>query len=61
VLAYKLKWDLFIARARAAIKAGTPKDKLMASIKTDDIGWVVTNLGWINPERLDAFYAEMSK
>jgi len=61
VLAYKKKWDLFIARARAAIKAGVPKDKLMASIKTDDIGWVVTNLGWINPERLDAFYAEMSK
>jgi hypothetical protein len=25
------------------------------------IGWVATNLGWINPERLDAYYAEMSK
>ncbi len=61
VLAYIKKWDTFIARARASIKAGTPKDKLMASIKTDDIGWVVTNLGWINQERLDAFYAEMSK
>lgn len=61
VLAYKHKWDIFIARARASIKAGTPKDKLMASIKTDDLGWTVTNLGWVWPEMLDAFYAEMSK
>ncbi len=61
VIAYKYKWDIFIARARASIKAGTPKDKLMASIKTDDIGWTVTNLGWVWPEMLDAFYAEMSK
>jgi glyoxylase-like metal-dependent hydrolase (beta-lactamase superfamily II) len=61
VIAYKHKWDVFIARARASIKAGTPKDKLMASIKTDDLGWTVTNLGWVWPEMLDAFYAEMSK
>lgn len=33
----------------------------MISIRTDDIGWAVTNLGWINPERPGAFYAEMSK
>ena len=61
VIAYKHKWDIFIARARASIKAGVPKDKLMASIKTDDLGWTVTNLGWVWPEMLDAFYAEMSK
>jgi cyclase len=60
-LAYKKKWETFAERARAAIKAGTPKDKLMASIKTDDLGWNVTTALFTQPARLDPFYAELSR
>ncbi len=60
-LDYAKKWHTFADRARAAIKAGTPKDKLLASIKTDDLGWNVTTGQWTPPARLDPFYAEMSK
>src|ERR1700733_5334061 len=42
VEAYKGKWDTLVARAEEQVKKGTPKDKLLASIKTDDIGWNVT-------------------
>ncbi|THD73165.1 MBL fold metallo-hydrolase [Phenylobacterium sp.] len=60
-LDYAKKWHTFADRARAAVKAGTPKDKLMAAIKTDDLGWNVTTGQWTPPARLDPFYAEMSK
>jgi len=60
-LDYSKKWHTFADRARAAIKAGTPKDKLMASIKTDDLGWNVNTPLFTQPARLDPFYAEMSK
>jgi cyclase len=61
VQAYKGKWDMLVARAEAEVKKGTPKDKLLASIKTDDIGWNVTGAQWTAPARLDPFYAELSK
>jgi glyoxylase-like metal-dependent hydrolase (beta-lactamase superfamily II) len=60
-LEYAKKWHTFADRARAAVKAGTPKDKLMASIKTDDLGWNVNTPLFTQPARLDPFYAEMSK
>ena len=60
-LDYAKKWRTFADRARAAIKAGTPKDKLMAAIKTDDLGWNVNTPLFTQPARLDPFYAEMSK
>ena len=58
--AYKKKWETFIARAQEEAKKGTPKDKLMAAIKTDDIGWNVSGGVWVQPARLDPFYEEMS-
>jgi glyoxylase-like metal-dependent hydrolase (beta-lactamase superfamily II) len=61
VVAYKGKWDMLVARAEEQVKKGTPKDKLLASIKTDDIGWNVTGAQWTPPARLDPFYAELSK
>jgi len=61
VEAYAKKWDTFIERARAEIKAGTPKDQLMAKIRTDDLGWNVTTPNWTQPARLDPFYAELSR
>jgi glyoxylase-like metal-dependent hydrolase (beta-lactamase superfamily II) len=60
-LAYKKKWETFAERARAVVKAGTPKDKMMAAIKTDDLGWTVNTPLWNQPARLDGMYAELSK
>lgn len=61
VQAYKTKWDNLVSRAEAEVKKGTPKDKLLASVKTDDIGWNITGQQWSQPARLDPFYAELSK
>ena len=58
---YRKTWSTFVERARASIKAGTSKDRFLASIKTDDLGWNVTGVQWTPPERLDPLYAEMSK
>ena len=58
---YHQKWITFVQRAQASAKAGTPKDKFLASIKTDDIGWNVTGVQWTPADRLDPLYAEMSK
>ena len=60
-LVYKKKWETFIERARAQVKAGTPKDKLLASIKTDDLGWSIASPNWSAAARLDPFYAELSQ
>jgi len=61
VEAYKTKWDKLVSRAKAEVKKGTPKDKLLASIQTDDIGWNITSPQWTAPARLDPFYEELSK
>lgn len=60
-LDYAKKWHTFADRARAAVKSGTPKDKLIAAIKTDDLGWNINTAQWTAPARLDPFYAELSK
>jgi glyoxylase-like metal-dependent hydrolase (beta-lactamase superfamily II) len=59
-LAYKMKFDTLIARAKELVKAGTPKDQLIAKIKTDDLGWNINNQQWNQPARVDAFYEEMA-
>jgi glyoxylase-like metal-dependent hydrolase (beta-lactamase superfamily II) len=59
--AFKTKLDMVVSRARDLVKNGTPKEELLAKIKTDDIGWNLTGPQWNNPQRLDAFYAELSK
>lgn len=58
---FKTKLDTLISRARAAIKAGTPKEGLIAAIKADEFGWNLNVPNWTQPARLDPFYAEMSK
>lgn len=58
---FKGKLEKVVSRARELVKSGTPKDELLAKIKTDDIGWNLTGPQWNNPQRLDAFYAELSK
>lgn len=54
VQAYKTKFDTVMARARELIKQGVPQDKVLAEIKTDDIGWAP------RVPKADAFYAELS-
>lgn len=59
------KLDVLIDRLRAAIKAGTPRGELLASIKVDDLGpgWSIKDQHdeWSRPARLDGLYAELSK
>jgi cyclase len=60
-LVYKKKWETLVERGRAAAKAGVTKDKILAAIKTDDLGWNITTPLWSAPARLDPFYAELSQ
>jgi glyoxylase-like metal-dependent hydrolase (beta-lactamase superfamily II) len=61
VQAFKNKVDLLIARTKELVQKGTPKDQLMAQIKTDDIGWNVNTPQWTAANRLDPLYDEFSK
>lgn len=56
---FKTNFDTIVARAKELVKAGTPKEQLIAKIKTDDLGWNINNAQWNQPARLDAFYDEM--
>lgn len=60
-LDYKKKWETLVSRAEEQVAKGTPKEMLLASIKTDDIGWNINNGQWQNLQRLDAFYADLQK
>jgi len=53
VQAYKTKIETFVGRAREAVKKGVAKDQLMASIKTDDLGFTP------RVPNVDPFYEEM--
>jgi cyclase len=61
VIEYKKKIDQLISRIRDSINAGVPKDKLIASIKTDDLGWKIGGQFWAPSERVDALVAELSQ
>jgi cyclase len=60
-MTYKGKVDMLVSRAAELVKSGTPKDQLLAKIKTDDLGWNVNTPQWSAPARLDPMYAELSK
>jgi cyclase len=57
VEAYKTKVDTLVSRAKELVKNGTPKEQLMAQLKTEDLGWRMNLTGG----RLDMFYDELSK
>ncbi len=48
----------FLARAEEAVKAGTPKDQLMAKIKVDDLGWTLNPVQWAPGPRVDGLWKE---
>jgi glyoxylase-like metal-dependent hydrolase (beta-lactamase superfamily II) len=56
--AYKKKVDTLAQRFSDLIKAGTPKNEILAKVKTDDLGWNVNTAQWQAPGRLDPLYAE---
>jgi cyclase len=58
--AYKQKVDTLASRFAEAVKAGTPKNELLAKVKTDDLGWNVNTPQWQAPNRLDPLYEEFS-
>jgi len=55
--AFKTRIDTLVSRATMLVKKGVPKNKLMARLKTDDLGWRLSFAG----ERLDRFFAELSR
>jgi glyoxylase-like metal-dependent hydrolase (beta-lactamase superfamily II) len=61
VQAFRDKLNTIVTRGRELVKKGTPKDQLLAQLKTDDLGWNINNQQWGNQQRLDAFYEELSK
>jgi glyoxylase-like metal-dependent hydrolase (beta-lactamase superfamily II) len=60
-LTFRDKARTFAERGRAAVAAGVPKDQLLASIRTDDLGWPLNIPTWTAPERVDALYAELAR
>ena len=60
VVEYKKKIDQLISRVRDALAAGVPKDKLIASIKSDDLGWKLGGQFWAPAPRVDALVDELS-
>jgi glyoxylase-like metal-dependent hydrolase (beta-lactamase superfamily II) len=56
VRVFRGKLQTLLDRARASVKAGTPKDQFVASLKADDL-WTFPANFW-NPMRTDGLYAE---
>jgi glyoxylase-like metal-dependent hydrolase (beta-lactamase superfamily II) len=61
VVEYKKKIDQLISRIRDSIRAGVPEDKLIASIKTDDLGFKLGGQFWAPKPRVEALVAELSQ
>jgi glyoxylase-like metal-dependent hydrolase (beta-lactamase superfamily II) len=61
VVEYKKKIDQLISRIRDSIRAGVPKDKLIASIRTDDLGFKLGGQFWTPAPRVEALYDELSE
>jgi cyclase len=55
--AFRTKIDTLVSRATMLVKKGVREDQLMDQLKTDDLGWRFSLTG----ERLDRFYAELSR
>jgi cyclase len=54
---YKKRIETLVSRANHLVTSGIAKDKLMAKLKTDDLGWRLSFTG----ERLNRFYADISQ
>jgi cyclase len=54
--AFRNKIDTLVSRAAGLVKKGVPRDRLMAQLKTDDLGWRLR----FTPDQVERFYAELS-
>jgi hypothetical protein len=54
---FRTRIDSLTSRAIALVKNGVAKDRLMAELRTDDLGWRLSLAG----EALDRFYSELSQ
>jgi cyclase len=55
--AFKGKIDTLVSRATGLVKKGVSKDRLMAELETEDLGWRFSFTG----DRLDRFYDGLSR
>jgi cyclase len=55
--AFKAKIDTLVSRAAGLVRKGVPKNRLMAQLQTDDLGWRFH----FTEDQLDRFYAELSR
>jgi len=55
---FRRKLALFRERALAAVRSGTPKEKLIAAVRVDDLGWSWSATSW-PPARLDGLWNEL--
>jgi hypothetical protein len=49
--------DTLVSRATGLVRKGIPKDRLMAQLKTDDLGWRLN----FTDDQLERFYTELSQ
>jgi glyoxylase-like metal-dependent hydrolase (beta-lactamase superfamily II) len=54
---FKNKIDTLVSRATRLVKDGVPRSKLMASLKTGDLGWRLD----FNQTQIGGFFAELSR
>ncbi|HEV2595840.1 MAG TPA: MBL fold metallo-hydrolase, partial [Sphingomicrobium sp.] len=55
---FRRRLATFRDRALAAIRSGTPKEKLIAAIRVNDLGWTWTSTSW-PAARLDGLWNEL--
>jgi cyclase len=53
--AFQNKMDTLVSRATELVKSGVPRDRLMARLKTDDLGWRFD----FSTNQINSFYAEL--
>lgn len=57
LIAFKAKLDVLVARGAALVRQGLPRDRLLAQLQTQDLGWSFS----FNPEQIDRLYADLSQ
>lgn len=56
LLAFKARLDTLVARASVLVQQGAAKDKWLAQLKTDDLGWRLQ----LTTEQADSLFADLS-
>jgi glyoxylase-like metal-dependent hydrolase (beta-lactamase superfamily II) len=54
---FKVRLDTLTARSAALVEAGMPKDRFLAALVTDDLGWKLH----LDDEQIDRLYADLAR